>query len=270
MRKQKLRLKLNLPFKLIASTLAVFCVLALVSWSLLQVIRKLDYFKLKEVIVAKGAAIDLAYLKGHNIFDIDLERESGYISSLYPNYKNIRLVRILPNRLFVEFISRKPVACIKLYRYFCVDQDMVLFDWVPQAQAQELPLIVGLETKIFGPKTGVKYHAKDLAFALQIIQELKRNKILKYCRLARLDVTDPTNTSLSLVMPQVAAPVVRKGKPPVQEALEIKMGQNQVRENIAVLSGLLVQMRSDWQNLKYIDFRFKEPIIKLREKETGK
>jgi cell division septal protein FtsQ len=268
MRKQKLRLKLNLPFKLIASTFAVFCVLALVSWSLLQLVKKLDYFRLEEVIVTKGGVIDLSYLKGHNIFDIDLERESRYISSLYPNYKNIRLVRVLPNRLFVEFISRKPVACIKLYRAFCVDQDMVLFDWVPQAQTQELPLIVGLETKIFGPKAGIKYHAKELAFALQIIQELKRNKVLKYCKLARLDVTNPADASLSLVMPQ-AVSVFRKGKP-MQEALEIKMGQGEVRENIAVLAGLLMQLRSDWQNLKYIDLRFKEPVIKLREKETGK
>jgi cell division septal protein FtsQ len=258
MRKPKL---LNL-LKAIAVTLALILVLVFVSGYLLQLIKNLDYFKVKDIIVSKEGFIDLSYLKGHNIFAIDLQRESRYISGQHPDYKYIRLIRVLPDRLFVEFIKRKPVAWIKLYRYFCVDEDSMLFDVSSRSETQDLPVILGLETKIFGPKSGVKYHSEELDLALDIIKEFRRSRVLRYFKLRQLDVAKPANVSLFLLVP-----VARQA---VQPGLEVKIGQGQLKDNLVILGALLVQLKNDWHNIKYIDLRFKEPVIKLWDKEVKK
>ena len=45
-----------------------------------RVFRHSDYFIIKEAVVRNAGGIDLSYLKGKNIFSIDLRKESGYIS----------------------------------------------------------------------------------------------------------------------------------------------------------------------------------------------
>ncbi len=106
----------RLPFKSIfiaaIASLMIICFIVYLA----RTLRQLDFFKIKEVIIAKGNSADLSYLKGQNIFALDLKQESRYILQSYPTYKKIRLVRILPDRLFVDFVKRVPLAYIKLYR----------------------------------------------------------------------------------------------------------------------------------------------------------
>ncbi len=167
---------------------------------------------------------------------------------MYPSYKKIRVIRILPNRLFVDFIKRKPLAYIKLYRYFCVDEDMVLFDASGQLEEKDLPVILGLDTKIFGPKSGKIYNIKELALALNIIKEVRRNKMSKVYAIDRIDVTNLSNASFFIL-----------------NVLEIRVGQDDIKDKIDILNSLLIQLKNDFGNIKYIDLRFKEPVIKLKD-----
>ena len=225
----------------------IFLGLIFITGSSLRTLKTLDYFKLKDIIVKETASGDLSYLKGRNIFSINLKEESRYAAQLYPDYKKVRLIRILPNRLFVDFIRRRPLAYIKLYRYFCVDEDAVLFD-MSESEKEDLPVILGLDTKIFGPKTGQKYNIKELATSLDIIKEVQKNKILKDYKIKKIDVVSLSNTSFFTA-----------------SGLEIKLGQDNIKDKINILSGLLPQVKNDLGNIKYIDLRFKEPLIKLND-----
>ena len=49
----------------------------------------------------------------------------------------------------------------------------------------------------------------------------------------------------------------------IPNGLEIKIGQDNIRDRINILSNLLIQLRDELGNIKYIDLRFKEPVIKL-------
>jgi hypothetical protein len=36
------------------------------------------------------------------------------------------------------------------------------------------------------------------------------------------------------------------------------------------LASLFIQLKKDWFNIKYIDLRFKEPVIKFKDKDAKK
>jgi len=270
MRKQKVNLPRKNPFgimrvvypiKFIIVIVIIFLAAAFSIGYFQRILKNSNYFRIKDIVVSENN-IDLSYLKGQNIFGIDLQRESGYISRAYPTYRKIRLIRILPNRLFVNFIKRRAFAYIKLYRYFCVDEDLVLFDMPQQLEEPDLPLVLGLETKIFGPKTGTKYNVKELALALNIIKNAKTNKSLKGYKIKRIDVANLSSASF-FIIPASNYPrgEVSKEYPVL---LEIKIGQDNIKDKINILSGLLGQVKNDWNNIKYIDLRFKEAVIKLK------
>jgi cell division septal protein FtsQ len=255
--------KKTIPLKPIGAAAIAVLLFVLLLIYLGQAAKKWDYFRIRSVVFSRSTALDLSYLKGKNLFELDMKKEARYIAGLYPGCKNVRLIRVLPNRLFVEFITRQPIASIKLYRYFCVDEDTFLFEPLSQGQEQDLPVITGLETKIFGPRVGMKCNSRELSIALGIIKQAKKNKVLRYFRIKRIEMIDPGNISLFLVVPV-------KNQPPLnQDLLEIKIGR-EVKENLSILGSLLVHLHKDWHNLKYIDLRFKEPVIKFNDKNNVK
>jgi cell division septal protein FtsQ len=233
---------------------------------LTKTFKALDYFKIKDVMVVRGKeGFDFSYLVGRNIFNLDLKRESGYISELYPAYKKVRLIKALPDRLFVVFTERQPLAYVKLYRYFCVDSDRVLFA-VPQGQEEaDLPVITGLETKIFGAKPGKQYNIKELVIALNIIKEAKIHNALRDYQIKRIDVANPAHTACFMIIPlQPTSDYAKEQAQAVQEVLEVKIGQGDISDKMRVLGELFIQLKKDLSNIKYIDLRFKEPVIKFK------
>ena len=44
---------------------------------------------------------------------------------------------------------------------------------------------------------------------------------------------------------------------------EVRIGENNIRGKMMILGGLVKQAAKEWANIKYIDLRFKEPVIKL-------
>jgi len=261
MKKQKRKL----PLKLIGIvTVIALTVLALAY--LYSAFKNLDYFKVKEVIDIEGKEMpELYYLKGKNIFSMSLEKEAGHILGLSYDNKEIRLVRVLPDRVMVDFIKRKPLGLVRLYRYFLVDENSVLFEVPPDLDSSALPVIHGLDTKIFGPKPGRKYDVPELKLAVEIIREFKKSRILKSCIISKVDVPSLGNAVFYLILPQ--GPVAG-GKPRSHEAFEVRIGQDNISSKIDVLGRLMFQVRSELGNIKYIDLRFKEPMIKPKSEDV--
>lgn len=222
-------------------------------------LKNLDSFRIKDIVLNQ-TGLDFSYLIGRNIFNLDLRKESEYISGLYPRYKSVRLVRLLPNRLFVGFTERKALAYVKLYRYFGIDKDLVLLDVVPESINGDLPVILGLETKIFGARPGRQYNIRELAVALEIAREARINKLFKEYRIKRIDVTNAANASFFIQLSDYA----EGGNLGKERLLEVKVGQDSIGERLGILSDLLTQLNNDLGNIKYVDLRFKEPVVKFK------
>lgn len=210
-----------------------------------------DYFKVKDIFFKNNETIDLSYLKGRNIFTLDLQKESQYLSGDFPAYQKIRLVRVLPDRIFVDFIKRKPLAYVKLYRYFAVDEEGLFFADTGKLEEESLPVIVGLETKIFGPKLSRTYRIKELTFALNIIKTCAANPILKDYRIKRLNVAHLNQVSFFMMLDK-------------EQDLEVKLDEANFKDKLEVLASIVNQSRRSLSDLEYVDLRFKESVIKLK------
>lgn len=258
--------KFNIPVKLISIILIILLALYFVISYIWKVMMTADYFKIKDIITRGTDSVTFSYLKGKSIFSLDLNKESRYILGSFPECSRINLIRVLPDRIFVDFIMRKPVAYLKLYRYFAVDKDAVIFNAASQPENSYLPIITGLETRIFGPKTGRKYNVKELWFALEAIKEIKKDRILKQYDIKRIDVTSLDNTSVFICPEQIPTGYMNRaatGGPPF--VFEIKLNQGNFKDKISILANFLIQQKLDLGNIKYIDLRFKEPVVKFKE-----
>ncbi|MBN1913427.1 MAG: cell division protein FtsQ [Candidatus Omnitrophica bacterium] len=201
-------------------------------------------FRVKEVMVKDGASINLDHLKGHAIFDIDLGKEAELLLWRYPQYKAVRLIRVLPDRIFADFIKRLPYALIESERIFAIDQEQVLFD----TDISGLPVIVGPRAKIAGLRPGKRYNIKELGLALEIISELKADAYASGLKLKSVDVSSLDNAFLIF-----------------SEGQEVRLGQYNIREKIGILSGLFAQFKDSLADIEYIDLRFKEPVMKFKK-----
>jgi len=254
--------KINFPIKLVILGLIIISTLFFLIGYLVKSLKTSEYFKIKAVVSSKPqAGPDFSYLMGRNIFTLDLGKESRYISELHPVYREIRLVRLLPDRLFVLFTERQALAYVKLYRYFCVDSDLAVFE-IPQELAEtDLPVIVGLEKKIFSVNCGKQYNIKDLALAVNIIKEAKLNSGLKKYKIKRIDVTNPPKASFFMQVSENA----EDQSISAAELLEVKIGQDNIPDKTRILADLLTQLKKDLDDIKYIDLKFREPVIKFKD-----
>lgn len=244
MKKKKMKFPFKI-FKVIALIVLVLTVLYLSFLGIRRFFYTSKYFQVKEVQI--DDSIDLSYLEGRNIFSIDLDKISNRISARYPKYQTVRMMRRLPNVLVVEFTERKIEAYIKLYRYFAVDRQGVIFAIEEDDLEFDIPLIIGLETKIFGPKSGKQYRVKELNLALDLITRAKKVKALKDLQIKRIHAADSKHLSFFLY----------------ESNVEIKIGE-EIKKRLRMLNSLLPHIKSELSSIRYIELRFKEPVIKYK------
>jgi len=269
MKRQKLtlaRVRLSrIPFKLIILLLILALASVAGTASLVKFLSRSEYFEIRDIMANEPIRGELSYLKGRNIFSVNLKRESDNLSDDYPNYRAIWLIRVLPDRIFIEFIRRKPVALVRMYKYMFVDDQGVLFD-IPKGEGiTDLPSILGLETRIFGPKSGKKYSSRELIACLQIINEAGRFRWFRVYKIEKLDVSNIDNISIFLRLPAKNHILEPFGQLPVEQLLEVKVDATDIRAKLRILVQLLREVRNDSGKIKYVDLRFKEPVIKFKD-----
>jgi hypothetical protein len=259
MRKQKF----DVPKKVIGGLLIILLAFSFIIGYIWKVLTTADFFAVKQVVV-RNSDHQFEYLKGRNILDLNLSYQAQQAYLRCPDCRKVRFARVLPDCIVVDFFKRKAVALVKFYKNFAIDEQGVLFLPTAQTQELELPVIYGLETKIFAPKPGMSYRRTELGLALKIINEFKANKSFAGFTLKRIDVASPGDTRFFMLIPKQTVNYILP--PPQAEWLgfEVRTGANNIRQKMMILGGLVIQARKEWANIKYIDLRFKEPLIKLK------
>ena len=260
MRKQKFKL----PLKLILIPAIILLAISFLIGYIWKVLNNSDFFAVKQVVV-RNSAVSFDYLKGRNIFGLDLKDCSRRALLGCPDCRVVRFARILPDCVFVDFVKRNAVALVKFYRDFAIDAQGVLFYPPADGGQAELPVIYGLETKIFKPVTGTRYYRPEINLTLSIISEFNSNKNFRGFSLKRIDVAHPESAGFFMLLS--GRPVNYAGADSKREwaGFEVRTGEENIRAKMMVLGGLVKQASGEWANIKYIDLRFKEPVIKLKD-----
>jgi len=254
--------RFDFPVKIIIFLAIILLAFSFIIGYIWKVLTSSDFFAVRQVIV-RNSEKSFDYLKGRNIFSLDLNAESRRTALSCPDCRKVRLARILPNCIFVDFLKRKPLALVKFYKDFAIDEQGILF--YPNAAIEEaqLPVIYGLETKIFAPKPGTRYKRAELDLSLSIIKEFKANKTFQGFTLKRIDVANLESAGFFILLPKQLADYTK----PVAQAewigFEVRTGESNIKQKMIILGGLVIQARKEWANIKYIDLRFKEPVIKF-------
>lgn len=254
--------KFNLPVKVIIVLAIISLAISFLIGYIWKVLTTSEFFSVKQVIV-RNSDESFDYLKGRNIFSLDLGAQSRRVSSGCPDCRKVRFTRVFPNCIFVDFLKRKPLALVKFYRNFVIDEQGVLFYSDSTDEESGLPVIYGLETKIFAPKPGTKYKRPELDLAISIIKEFNANRSFRDFTLKSVDVKNLPSAGFFVLLPRQANDYKKPASELPGGGFEVRTGETNIRGKMMILGGLVMQAHKDWGNIKYIDLRFKEAVIKL-------
>jgi cell division septal protein FtsQ len=200
-----------------------------------------DYFKIKYP----------DYFTGQNILTVNLQKEAQRLSKLYPQYKRIAVRRLMPEGMVLDFQLRQAVAKIKLAnKYFYLDEQGVLF--YPAGQENDnlqLPLIIGLNSRISDPRSGVICNENSLLASLQFINNFnKHSRLSQQVKIKEINLKNINDIFLFTIT-----------------GCKINLGTvDSLNKRLSILQRLISEINSDLSKIEYIDLRFREPVVKYR------
>lgn len=182
-----------------------------------------------------------------NILFIDLGDLKGKIEVARPEFKDVIVRRILPDKLLIEGKLRKAIAQIRSDRYYLVDKELTLLPDVKNFPDPNLPIITGIGVNLakVSPQKFSGFERNKLAMGLDLLNKLQSIEGLSEYKIKIVDITDPGNLTFLLEGYNI----------------EIKIGNTDFSERLRVLATVLDQLGADIDKFKYIDLRFEDPIV---------
>ena len=216
-----------------------------------------DYFVIRELKINLDDALPSREynrlkrdVEGKNIFEVDIKKHANFIKTKHPEFQKVDLRRSFPNELLLVIDLRKPFARLRLNLarsfkkksgYILVDEEGYVLPSLKTAQAKELPLIIGAETRtnFFGYK---KCKSKALLKALLLIKEIELSGISPKDQIT-IDATDIKSLSFLL------------------DEIEIRIGEEDFSQRLWRLKTVLADFERREVRPRYIDLRFGDPIV---------
>jgi cell division septal protein FtsQ len=233
-------------------TVIVVLIFLLVASMLVKAfLQESNYFKLRAVDI-KASFLDpraSTYIcnqvyntyKGRNVFSINLKYIAQYIQKSYGDVRDV-VVRIAPpDKLVISLKLRKPVALVKGGKFYPIDEEGVVLPGGSRVDAlNDLPVISGVDMTARGSRAAYR----NLMLALELLQEIRQTRSLANFGVTAISVYDPSNLIFYL-----------------KNGIEIRVGAENFRERLDLLTRALRDPRLVTENIKYIDVRFKDVII---------
>lgn len=218
-----------------------------INFKTVEIARNAELFKVKEIVKSPSLqyihSAQLDSVIGHSIFAVNLAAIQNYLRSQYPEIERLRVVRSFPNRIYVAAQKRDPIAVLALGKaQFLVDRKGVVLA-VDPSDSHKLPAISGLADKVQA-QLGRPLRRDDIDTALEIIETVQQNEYLKSYPIISIDVGN-----LSKIDCQFS------------EQINVILDRDKINEKVKTLGLLLSQSDIDFQQIEYIDLRFKEPVL---------
>ena len=204
-------------------------------------------FAVKEVMIDRSIGfIDLRALKdlkGTNIFKIDINKVDRQIAQHYPYIAKLRVVRQLPDRILILAKKREPLLQIYFKKkYLLLDTEGVALYYTLQPAV--LPLVSGIPIEHGGLFLGGHICGQEIVKVVDILNMFRTSPYLKRWRIHAVQADNLSKIDLS-----------------VGENMHVILDQDDTQDKIELLQMLISTNKIDLNKVKYIDLRFKEPVI---------
>ena len=235
---------------------AAACVLG-AGWALWGYAQRADAFRIARVQLPPQASFQpRPPLMGMNLWRVDLRAVAEDLKRQEPWWKDVRVIRVLPNTIRIVAIPRLPAAQVRLDaatrasgggpgRWHPVDGDGFILPDGNAEPAERLVRVVGFQRAGVALKAGGDNRDERLIAALRILRRIQRTQPVVWRRLTGLDVGDPSQLRLVL-----------------DGETEIRCGsETELDTQLGKLRGVLRAMARQPVKARYIDVRFKDPVM---------
>ena len=227
----------------------IFIVLmAVLGYKAAHFLRTASYFRVKSVVIDPTLqfldAKEFNRFVGQNIFTVDVDSMQNRLQTAYSEVAQLKIVRRFPNQILIVAQKRFPFAQLRMGgKLITVDEKGMILS-TTKSEDKNIPMI--FPGKISLPKLviGSLLRAEEVTSALKIIDAFKRY-----------------NPAASLTVMKVDAQGVSKIDVILNNGLVVIMDKDNIDKKIKIFGIVLSQIQVDLKDVKYIDLRFKEPII---------
>ena len=241
----------TLKIVILASLLALFLFLAA---AVKNYLRDSELFLVRDVQLTgneeltKEKLAELCSLKlPISIFELDSGLLKLFRQRLEANplVKRAEVKRLFPRTMIIIITERKPFAQLKKGPYFKIDKEAVAIPPTARTSFADLPLIVTTDLKPV--VVGKKCVSARLDLSLQFLKLLAEEGFLERYTVTKIQARNSKN--IFLLIDQ--SPEVRFRWENIEE----------IRERIGWLEEILEELKGERKKVKYIDLRFKQPVI---------
>ncbi len=207
-----------------------------------------EYFRIKAVVIDPALQFinlrDVNYLIGDNIFAVNLERLERKVANKYPQVSDLKVTKKFPDRIYFEASKRNPLLQVLLSgRILTLDENGILLSTITKKD-ERLPLVEGLKSSDKTIRLGYYMGGKDLKAVINLVKEFNQTNSAQICRINTVNVSNISKIEMVL-----------------SNKLTIIVDKDDIKRRMKILSFLLNQGQINLEETKYIDLRFKEPIL---------
>ena len=241
--------------KLIAVGL-ILGIIVFVASFLVRQITNSDCFQIQRVKIKGDSGWleeSVGFLLKRSLLYADLSKAERVLRNEHPEIETIVLSKLWPDTVYIRFSLKIPLAALE-GRQLLIDRKGFLLDGRKYADAVTgLPLIYGLSRNdIRG--AGRLYPDNKLLSAVRIIELFSRLENSGNYKLIKVDVSR---------MPESEIFIQKKCRQG-DCLIKVNVGENSYPEKLKIFQIFLKKADFDWSNVNYIDLRFKEPIVGLK------
>ncbi len=211
-------------------------------------LKNADYFRIKRIIYPSSITLRdtkvLSSLKNKSIFSVNLSFLQKKLENANPSVAKLLLLRRFPDTIVIVAKERRPVMQIQTKRFFLtLDKEGYIVNASRQSQP-DLPIVKGSSFRTYSLTLGKQVRGVSLDTAERIIRAFEENPRLKRYRIEEINVSNLAKIILHL----------DKGPP-------IFIDQEKITSSLNNLAILLSTGELHLNSIRYIDLRFKEPVI---------
>jgi cell division septal protein FtsQ len=187
---------------------------------------------------------DLQGLIGRNIFDVDLAALRRKLSRKYPQASSLRVLRLFPDRISVAAKQRLPFTQMRVDAGAVILDDEGVVLSLVDAVDKNLPMITGKVLAGQEVVRGLPLKGEDIQVALKIMSDFYGDSSFSSYTISEINIENLSKIYFSL-----------------SNGLEVFIDRGRVSHKLKVLSVVLSREELDPRHVKYVDLRFKEPVI---------
>ena len=180
---------------------------------------------------------------GANVFHLDLKAISDFVSSHYPDAKDVAVTIMPPDKLGISMKFRKSIAIVRGSKNYAIDEDGVILFTQDANALKDLPFIDGVNIKNY-ERSSRKIVSQNLKLALYLLKELKNTRIIQAYGIQEINAADGSNISFYL-----------------KNGIEAKMGNENFSQRLGLLWKTLKDPRMVLDKISYIDLRYKDVVV---------